>query len=156
MHRRIRRRTTTRQFTKAVESKSPTRRRDAASVRFEHFLQSRVASGLAYMATAKPSGVVAFLFRRDSCSEKIHTVVHARDCGAVGTLELSNCSTAEGGCTLRYAHASVRTNYVFKLAMAYERNLGAIHNWNGTPRTGNSVRSDLITQYMTFVREEHK
>ena len=28
------------------------------------------------------------------------------------------------------------------------------HDWNGTLRTGNPVRTDLVTQYMTFVRED--
>ena len=62
----------------------------------------------------------------------------------------------EEGCTLRYAHVSLRTNYVFKLAMTYEQNLGVAYNWNGTLRTGNPARSNLGTQYTTFVREEQK
>ena len=33
---------------------------------------------------------------------------------------------------------------------------GVTHDWNGTLRTGNLVRSDLLTQYMAFVREEQK
>ena len=31
-------------------------------------------------------------------------MAYTRDCEAVSTLELPNCPTAEGGCTLRYAH----------------------------------------------------
>ena len=62
----------------------------------------------------------------------------------------------EEGCTLRYAHDSLRTNYISKLAMAYERDLGATPDWNGTLRTANPVRSDLVTQYMALVREEQK
>ena len=83
-------------------------------------------------------------------------MVHARDCDAVGTSELSNCSTTEEGCTLQYAHDSLRTNYVSKLAMAYERDLRVTHDWNSTLRTGYPARSDLVTQYMAFVREAQK
>ena len=108
------------------------------------------------MTTAQPNDAVFFLCWLDSCSERRRTAVHARDCEAVGTSELSNCSTTEEGCTLRYAHDSLSTNYLSKLAMAYERDLGVTHDWNGTLRSGNPIRSDLVTQYMAFVREEHK
>ena len=108
------------------------------------------------MVRAQSSDVVAFLCCIDIYSDKRHTGAHARDCEVVGTSELSNCSTAEGGCTLRYAHDSFRTNYVSKLAMAYERDLGVTHDWNGTLRTGNPARNDLVTQYMAFVRKEQK
>ena len=40
--------------------------------------------------------------------------------------------------------------------MAYERDLGVTHDWNSALRTGDPVRSDLVTQYMTFIREEQK
>ena len=40
--------------------------------------------------------------------------------------------------------------------MAYERDLGVIHDWNSALRTRNPVRSDLVTQYMAFIREEQK
>ena len=55
-----------------------------------------------------------------------------------------------------YAHDSLRTNYVSKFTMAYERDLGVTHDLNGTLRTGKSSRSDLVTQYMAFEREEQK
>ena len=55
-----------------------------------------------------------------------------------------------------YAHDSLRTNYVSKLAMAYERDLWITHDLNGRLRTGKPFRSDLATQYMAFVREEQK
>ena len=144
------------QFTKAVAGKPFTRRRDSASLLFERFLQSRVADGPSHMGTAQPNDVVTFLCWLDSCSEKRRTAVHARDCEAVGTSELSNCSTTEEGCTRRYAHDSLRTNYVSKLAMAYERDMGITPDWNSALRTGNPVRSDLVTQYMAFIREEQK
>ena len=94
------------------------------------------------MATAQPNDVGAFLYWLDSCSEKKRTVVHARDWEAVGTLEVSNYFTAEEECILRYTLDSLRTNYVSKLAMAYERVLGVTHDWNGTLRADNPVRSD--------------
>ena len=81
-------------------------------------------------------------------------MAHTRDCEAVSALELPNCSTAEGGCTLRYAHDFLRTNYISKLTTAYERDLGATHHWNDTLRTGNPIRNDVATQYMAFVRGE--
>ena len=56
----------------------------------------------------------------------------------------------------RYVHDSLRTNCVSKLAMGYERDLGLTHDLNGTLRTGQPFRSDLVTQYMAFVREEQK
>ena len=105
---------------------------------------------------AQLNDVVTFLCWLDSRSENRRTSVHARDCEAVGTSELSNRSTAEEGCTLRYARDSLRTNYVSKLAMAYERDLGVTHDWNSALRTGNPLRSDLVTQYMAFIREKQK
>ena len=116
------------QVTNAVSGKPSTRRRDSVSLVFERFLQTRVADGPTHMITAQPNDVVAFLCWLDSCLEKIRTVAHARDCEAVGTSELSNCSTTEEGYTLRYAHDSLRTNYVTKLAMAYERDLGHVED----------------------------
>ena len=139
-----------------MAGKSSTRRRDSASLLFERFLQSRVAGDPAHIVMAQPNDVVTFLCWLDSCSEKRRTAVHTRDCGAVGTSELSSCSTTEEGCTLRYAHDSLRTNYISKLAMAYERDMGITNDWNSALRTGNPVRSDLVTQYMAFIREEQK
>ena len=40
--------------------------------------------------------------------------------------------------------------------MAYERDLGITTDWSDALRTGNPIRSDLVTQYMTFTREEQK
>ena len=56
----------------------------------------------------------------------------------------------------RYAYDSLRTNYVSKLSMFYERDLGITSAWNDTLRVGNPVRSDPVVQYMTFTREEQK
>ena len=40
--------------------------------------------------------------------------------------------------------------------MAYERDLGVTHDWDSALRTGNPIRSDLVTQYMFFIRQEQK
>ena len=77
-------------------------------------------------------------------------------CTQVGTAELSGCSTQPGECAKRYAHDYLRTQYVSKLAVAYERDLGITTDWSGALRIGNPIRSDLVTQYMTFTREEQK
>ena len=98
------------------------------------------------MIMAQPNDVVTFLCWLDSCSEKRRTAVHARDCEAVGTSELSNYSTTDKGFTIRYAHDSLRTSYVAKLAMVCERDLGVTHVWNSTLRTGKPIRSGLVTQ----------
>ena len=102
------------------------------------------------MGTVQPSGVVALLCWLEPFSKKRRRGVYARDCEVVDTSELSNCSTA--GRTLRYAHDSMRTNCVSKLAMAYERDLGVTHDWYGTLRTCNPVRSYLVTRYTAIVR----
>ena len=108
------------------------------------------------MATAQPRDIVQFLCWLDSCSSRRRTVVHAMHCTQVGTTELSGCSTQPGECTKRYAHDSLRTNYVSKLAMAYERDLGISPDWSDALRIGNPIRSDQVTQYLTFTREEQK
>ena len=92
------------QFTKAVVGKPSTRRRDSTSLLFGRFLQSRVAGGPEHMVMAQPNGVVTFLCWLDSCSEKRRTTVHARNCEAVDTSELSNRSTTEEGCTLQSSY----------------------------------------------------
>ena len=50
----------------------------------------------------------------------------------------------------------MRTNHVSKLAMAYEKELGITFDWNSVHKTGNPVRSDLVTQYMAFKTETQK
>ena len=139
-----------------MAEKSSTSRLDSARLLFVRFLQSRVAGGSAHTVTVQSNDVVALLCWLDSCLEKRRTAVHARDCEAEGISELSNCPTTEEGHALRYAHDSLRTNYVSKLALAYERDLGVTYDWNGTLRVGNPVRSDLVTQYMAFVRKEQR
>ena len=75
-------------------------------------------------------------------------------CEAVGTASLASCSTTPGSNNRRYAYDSLRTNYVSKLSIFYERDLGITSAWNDTLRVGNPVRSDLVVQYMTFTREQ--
>ena len=77
-------------------------------------------------------------------------------CTQVGTAELSGCSTQPRECTKRYAHDSLRTNYVSKQAVAYERNIGITADWSDALRIGNPIRRDLVTQCMMFTRKEQK
>ena len=98
------------------------------------------AAQCTYMATVQPSGVVALLCWLESLSEKRRRVVYARDCELGDTSDLSNCSTA--GHTLRYAHDSLRTNCVSKLAMAYKRDLGS--PTTGKVRLERATRSEAI------------
>ena len=95
----------------------------------------------------------------NSCSNRRRAVVHAMHCiywYQVGTAELAGCSTQPGECAKRYAHDPLRTNCVLKLAVAYERDLGITTDWSDALRAGNPIRSVLVTQYMTFTREEQK
>ena len=94
------------------------------------------------MATVQPRDIVQFLCWLGSCSNRRRTVVHAMHCTRVGTAELSGCLTQPGECAKRYAHDSLRKNYVSKLAVAYERDLGITTDWNDALRIGNPIRSD--------------
>ena len=98
------------------------------------------------MATAQPGDIAQVLCWLDSCSNRRRTIVHAMHCTQVGTVELSDCPTQPGECAKRYAHDSLRTNYVSKLAVAYERDLGITTDWSDTLRIDNPIRSDLVTQ----------
>ena len=108
------------------------------------------------MATAQPRDIVQFLCWLDSCSNRRHAVVLAMHCTQVGAAELSGCSTQTGECTKRYAHDSPRTKYVSELTFTYERDLSITADWSDALRIGNPIRSDLITKYMMFTREEQK
>ena len=77
-------------------------------------------------------------------------MVHAHHCSAVGTKDLTACSTKSGKYNLRYAHDSLRSNHVSKLGMVFEKGLGVVNSWSSTLRIGNPVRSDLVTQGMAF------
>ena len=77
-------------------------------------------------------------------------------CTQVGNAGLFGCSIQPGERAKRYAHDSLRTNSVSKLAVAYEHDLGIITDWSDALRIGNPTRSNLVTQYMTFTQKEQK
>ena len=117
---------------------------------------SRASGGSQRVQTAQPSDIVEFLCWLDACWPRRRTPVHAVYCSAVGTSTLDTCSTKAGDCALRYAHESLRANYVYKLSVFYERDLGIVSDWSDNLRTGNPARSALVTSYMAFSREEQK
>ena len=105
------------QFTTSLESKTSTVRREAATTLLGQFFSSRTTGGAVGMATAQPRDIIQFLCWLDSCSNRRRTVVHTSHCTQVVTAELSGCSTQPGECAKRYAHDSLRTSYVSKLAV---------------------------------------
>ena len=143
------------QFTTACAAKASAKSRSATWVLFNKFLASR-ANGAVTMEHAQPKDVVEFLCWLDSSGTRRRTVVHARHCAAVGTKDLTACSTEEGECSLRYAFDSLRTNHVSKLSMVFEKELGVVTPWSNTLRVGNPVRSELVAQYMSFTTSEQK
>ena len=145
-----------RQFRAAKDSSDTVVRRDATALAFEQFLTSRDSSSSRRIQTAQPSDVIAFLCWLDTCGKRRRTAVHAMHCEAVGTILLNGCSTPPGSCNLRYAHDSLRSNYVSKLSTSYECEIGVTSAWSDTLRTDNPVRSNLVSQYMAFTREEQE
>lgn len=144
------------QFTDACAEKASTRSRSATWALFSRFLESRPKTGAACIEDTQPKDVVEFLCWLDSSGKRRRTVVHARHCAAVGTNDLTACSTSEGDCSLRYAFDSLRSNHVSKLSMVFEKELGIVTPWSSTLRIGNPVRSDLVNQYMAFTTGEQK
>ena len=130
--------------------------RDATALASEQFLASRKSSPSNRIQTAQPSDVIGFLCWMDTSGKRRRTVVHAMHCEAVGTASLAGCFTTPGSCNKRYAYDSLRTNYISKLSMFYERDLGVTSAWNDTLRVGKHVRSNLVVQYVTFTREKQK
>lgn len=128
--------------------KASQRSRTATSTQFEKFLASR--ERVIAIEEACPEDVVQYLCWLDTCGTRRRTVVHARHCEAIGTPDLGRCSTTEGECNRRYAHESMQTNHVSKLATVFEKELGVTVDWNQVLKTGNPVRSDVVTQYMAF------
>lgn len=82
------------------------------------------------------------------------TVVHARDCEAVGTSRLEGCSWGKRACSRRYEHDSLTTNHVSKLAVDFEKELGCTQDWEKLRRTGNPLRIELEAQYMGFTTKQ--
>ena len=150
-----------RQFTVAWAEKASTKSRSStwnvfSRFLFSRFLESRSNSGATCIEATQPKDVVEYLCWLDSCGTRRQTVVHARHCSAVATKDLTACSIKPGECNLRYAHDSLRSSHVSKLGMVYEKELGVVDSWSSTLRIGNPVRSDLVTQYMTFTTGEQK
>ena len=56
----------------------------------------------------------------------------------------------------RFAHDSLRSNHLLKLAVSYERDLGTATGWCDHLTVGNPVRSEMITQYVAFTRSEQR
>ena len=112
-------------------------------------------AGSQRVETAQPSDIVELLCWLDSCGPRRRTPVHALHFTAVGTSTLDSCSMA-GDCALRYAHDSLRANYVSKLSVFYERDLGIASDWSDILRPGNPARSALVTSHIAFSREEQK
>ena len=144
------------QFHAAVAALASVKSRNQTTDLFNRFLRSRVGKGARHMAAAQPIDVLQFLCWLDACRERRRTVVHHVDCEAVGTDTLTDSCRTGGLCDKRFAHDSLRTNYVSKLAVAYERDLGVAPAWCDQLRVGNPVRSDIVTQYMAFTRAEQK
>ena len=137
------------------DAKASQKSTSATSVKFGKFLASRTSGRILTMQEARPEDVVQYLCWLDTCGPLRRTIVHALHCEAVGTSSLLGCST-QGECHRRYAHESMRTNHVSKLAMVYEKELGITFDWNNVHKTGNPVRSDLVTQYMAIKTETQK
>lgn len=131
------------------------KRRGITADLFSRFLISREGGGAKYIEKTQPQDVVDFLCWLDACGDG-RTVVHAVQCEAVGTDSLEGCTTTAGACATRYSHESLRTNYVSKLTVTFERELGTEPAWNDTLRVGNPVKSELVTQYMAFTRKQQK
>ena len=71
-----------------------------------------------------------------------------RSCAAVGASSLIECSTAPSFCGKRFAHESLLTNHVSKLALMFEKEAACTHDSNRQSRTGNPARSEFATQYL--------
>ena len=145
-----------RQFTAAWAEKASTKSRSSTWNLFSRFLESRSYPGATCIEATQPKDVVEYLCWLDSCGTRRRTAVHAHHCSAVGTKDLTACSTKPGECNLRYVHDSLRSNHVSKVGMVFKKELGVVDSWSSTLRIGNPVRSDLATQYMAFTTEEQK
>ena len=144
------------QFRTAWTEKASMKSRSATYMLFTKFLQSRSKSTTSRIEDTQPKDVVEFLCWLDSCGARRRAVVHARHCAAVGMKDFTGCSTTLEECSLRYAFDSLRSNHISKLAMVFEKELGIVTPWSSTLRIGNPVRSELVTQYLTFTTEEQK
>ena len=144
------------EFKTEVADTASVKSRCATTQNFARFLKSRKTGRVTLLQEAQPQDVVEYLCFLDACGSRRRTVVHARDCEAVGTNTLERCSTKPGVCAKRYAHESLRTNHVSKLRVTFEQELGCTHDWDNHHRNGNPVRSDLVNQYMRFTTKQQK
>ena len=144
------------QFRTAWAEKASMKSRSATYMLFTKFLESRSKSTTSCIEDTQPKDVEGFLCWLDSCGARRRTVVHACHCAAVGMKDFAGCSTTPGECSLRYAFNSLQSNHISKLAMVFEKELRIVTPWSSTLRIGNPVRSELVTQYLTFTTGEQK
>ena len=111
------------QFQTALVAKASMKSRSSTMDLFSKFLASRRTGRSVSIAEAQPQDVVEYACWLDSCGKRRRTIVHAQDCQAVGTSNLSGCSTEKGECDRRYAHDSLRSNHISKLAVVFEKEL---------------------------------
>ena len=111
------------QFTAAWAEKASTKSRSSAWNLFSRFLESRSNPGATCIEATQPKDVVEYLCWLDSCGTRRRTVVHARHCSAVGTKDLTACSTKPGECNLRYMILCDRTTCL-NSGWYLRRNLG--------------------------------
>lgn len=130
--------------------------RDATALAFGQFLTSRDLSSSRRIQATQPSDITAFLWWLKTCGKGCKAIVNATHCKAVSTTSSTGCPTKPSSCSLRCANESLRINYVSKLSTFYERDLDITSAWRDTLKTGNPVRSYLVSQYMAFTRVEHK
>ena len=94
--------------------------------------------------------LAGLLQQQETHSSTRHALYTGRNCG---TLRVLNSTWR----MRKAVHTRfLRTNYVSKLAVAYERDLGTTTDWSDALRIGNPIRRDLVPQYMTFTREEQE
>ena len=113
------------QFETAAAAQASTKSRSATAVQFSNFLACRRAGGAAHIEQTQPQAAVQCFCWRDTSGLRRRAVVHARDCEAVGTSNLSSCSASSTGeSAIRNAHESLRTNHLSKRPGVFEKELG--------------------------------
>ena len=126
------------QFTTSLGNKTSTVRRQAATTLLGQFFTPRTTGGAVGMATAQLRDIVQFWAGGTPAATGRRTVVHAIHGTQVATAELAGCSTQPGECTKRYAHDSLRTNYVSNTSPP-----------TGAMLFGSATRSELIWSHKT-------
>ena len=135
-----------------VANKTSAVRREATTALLGQLLTSRTTSGAVCMVTVQPRNIVQFLCWLDSCSNRRQKVVHAMHCTQVGTAELSGCSTIPGN-----VQSGTHTIPLGRTTCpSWSWRTSAISASLSTGEMPSAIGSDLITQHMTFTREEQK